>query len=80
MEKTEKTEKLIKLLSGVRPDVDFANETRLVSDGIIDSFDIVAVVADINDTFGVNVGVIDLLPENFDSAGAMLELIQRKLK
>ena len=73
-------EKLLKILSGVRPDVDFANEKQLVSDGILDSFDIVALVADINDAFGVDVGVTDLLPENFDSAEAIYALIQRKLK
>ena len=73
-------EKLLKILSGVRPDVDFANEKQLVSDGILDSFDIVALVADINDAFGVDVGVTDLMPENFDSAEAVYELIQRKLK
>jgi len=73
-------EKLLKILSGVRPDVDFNSEKQLVTDGILDSFDIVAIVADINDAFGVDVGVTDLMPENFDSADAIYALIQGKLK
>ena len=73
-------EKLLKILSGVRPDVDFANEKQLVTDGVLDSFDIVALVADINDAFGTTIGVTDLMPENFDSAEAVNALIQRKLK
>ena len=73
-------EKLLKLLADIRPDVDFAAEVSLVTDGILDSFDIVAVVSEINDTYGVSIGVVDLLPENFDSAEAIYNLIQRHLK
>jgi len=73
-------EKLYELLAGIRPDVDFAAETKLVSDGILDSFDIVAVVSEINDAYGVSIGVMDLLPENFDSAEAMCKLIRERLK
>ena len=72
-------DKLYKLLAEIRPDVDFASETKLVSDGILDSFDIVAVVSEINDAYGVSIGVMDLLPENFDSAEAMHALIQERL-
>lgn len=72
-------DKLYKLLAEIRPDVDFAAETKLVSDGILDSFDIVAVVSEINDAYGVSIGVMDLLPENFDSAEAMHALIQERL-
>ena len=73
-------EKLIELLSDIRPDVDFAGQTSLVTGGVLDSFDIVAVVSEINDAFGVSIGVTDLLPENFDSAEAIYALIQRRLK
>lgn len=73
-------EKLLQLLADIRPDVDFAAETKLVTDGILDSFDIVAAVSEINDVYGVSIGVTDLLPENFNSAAAMYELIQERLK
>ena len=73
-------EKLLKLLADIRPDVDFATEINLVTDGILDSFDIVAVVSEINDAYGISIGVADLLPENFDSAEAMYRLIQERLK
>ena len=73
-------EKLIKLLAEIRPDLDFAAETKLVSDGLLDSFDIVAIVSDINDAYGTSIGVTELLPENFDSAEAIYELIQRQSK
>lgn len=72
--------KLLKILAEIRPDVDFAAEKKLVTDGILDSFDIVAVVSEINDAFDASIGVTDLLPENFDSAEAIFALIQEKTK
>ena len=71
-------EELIKLLSEIRPDVDFASETNLATDGILDSFDIVTIGSELNETYNISIGVTDLLPENFDSAEAILELIRRK--
>ena len=68
-------EQLMKILTELRPDVDFENETALVSDGILDSFDIVSLVGEINAEFDVTVGVDELEPENFDTVDAMLELI-----
>lgn len=68
-------EQLMKILTELRPDVDFENETALVSDGILDSFDIVSLVGEINAEFDITVGVEELEPENFDTVAAMLDLI-----
>ena len=44
-------EKLIEILKKIRPDVDFATETALVDDGILDSFDIVSIISELDDEF-----------------------------
>ena len=44
---------------------------------MLDSLDIVAIVTDVNDEFEVDINVNDLLPENFNSAKALYELIQK---
>lgn len=72
-------EKLLELLKGVRPDVDFENETALIDDGILDSFDVVSIISEIDDTFGVQIRINELDPENFNSAGSIWNLI-KKLK
>lgn len=69
-------EKLLAVLKELRADVDFENETALVTDGILDSFDIVSLVAELNSEFDITIGVDDLEPENFDTVDAMLELIK----
>jgi len=73
-------EKLIKLLSEVRPDLDFEKETRLVDDGTLDSFDMVSIIAAISDAYGVDIKGKDLTPANFNSANAILELINKEIQ
>lgn len=68
-------DQLLKILNELRPDVDFESETALVTDGILDSFDIVSLVAELNGEFDVTIGVDDLEPENFDTVDAMLQLL-----
>lgn len=71
-------EKLYKILEEARADVDFRNlKEKLIDDGILDSFDIIAIVGEINEGFGIEISVEDLLPENFNTPEAMMELIQK---
>lgn len=70
-------EELMRILSELHPDVDFTAETDLVGDGILDSLDIVTLITEINDAFDVNIPAEEILPENFCSAEAMMELIRR---
>ena len=70
-------EKLLELLKGVRADVDFENEDALIDDGILDSFDVVAIISEIDDQFDVQIRINELDPENFNSAEAIWQLIQK---
>ena len=70
-------EKLLEILQSVRPDVDFETEDALIDDEILSSFDIIAMVSEINVQYGIEIQVDDLLPENFNSVDAILELIER---
>lgn len=68
---------LIEILMSVRPDVDFEEEDALIDDEILSSFDIIAMVSEINVQYGIEIRVDDLLPENFNSVDSILELIER---
>ncbi len=65
----------MEILKELRPDVDFEKEKALVTDGILDSFDIVSLVGELNSEFSISIGVDDLEPENFDTVEAMEALI-----
>ncbi len=70
-------EELLKVLKEIKPDVDFENEDNLIGDELLDSFDIVSIVAAIDDEFDVKITAKDIIPENFNSAEALYDLIQR---
>jgi len=70
-------EDLINILVELKPGVDFEEEENLIEDGILDSFDIVNLVAKIGEEFEVEITPADLIPENFSSAETIYELIQR---
>ena len=68
-------EEVMEILTDIRGDVDFENETKLIDDNILASLDIVAIVGEFNDVFDIEITVEDLVPENFNSVDAMIELI-----
>lgn len=67
---------LMEILNELRPDVDFETETSLIDDGVLDSFDIVALVGELNDAFDIEIKPNNLVPDNFNSAEAMMALIE----
>ena len=71
-------EQLLKILNETCPGLNFEKETALIDDGILESLDIVSIVGEIMDEFGVELNVDDLLPENFNSARAMMDLIDSR--
>ena len=70
-------DKLMKILEDICPDVDFENETALVDDMILSSFDILSIISEISDTFGITLSPAEIIPENFNSAKSLWEMIQR---
>ncbi len=68
-------EEVMEILTDIRGDVDFENEAKLIDDNILTSLDIVAIVGEFNDVFDIEITVEDLVPENFNSVDAMIELI-----
>lgn len=70
-------EKLFDILEGIRPDVDFKTEQKLMDDGILDSFDIVSIISELNDEYEIAIRVNELSPENFNSAEAIMSMVKR---
>lgn len=71
-------EKLLEILTEICPGIDFANEKHLIDDGLLESLDIITIVTELMDAFDVELNVDDLLPENFNSAEAIMDMIEDK--
>lgn len=70
-------EELLEILNNLHPEVDFDTCTTLVDDKIIDSFDIVTIISEVNEEYDVVIPAEEIVPENFNSAQALYDLIQR---
>lgn len=70
-------DELIAILKDIHPDVDYEQATNLIDGKILDSFDIISLVSEINDKFDVVVSAEYMIPENFNSARALWALIQK---
>ena len=68
-------ERVLAILQGVRDDVDFEGEMALIDDGILDSFDIISIVGELNDEFDIEITADELEPENFNTLDAIVELV-----
>lgn len=70
-------EQLYAILEKCCPTIDFHTENKLITDKLIDSIDLVSIIAEIEDAFNVSIDVEDIDPSNFDSAEKIWELINR---
>ena len=70
-------DQLLELLKDVNEDVDFTTQTAIIDDEVIDSLDLTGLIADIEDTFDIEIGMNDIVPENFNTVDAKWAMIQR---
>lgn len=73
-------EKIIEILTDLRPEFDFTEDVNFIEEGMLDSFDMVALVADLENGFGVKIDGVDIVPENFCSLEALENLINNSRK
>lgn len=69
-------EQIIKILTELRPEFDFTQEgVDFIEEGMLDSFDLVTLVSELDNTFGISIDGVDILPENFSSVNAIAALL-----
>jgi acyl carrier protein len=71
---------IVKILTELRPEFDFSVDADFIEEGMLDSFDLVNLVSDIENEFGVVIDGMDILPENFSSVENIESLINRSKK
>ena len=75
MEKRSTMEELMEVLSALKPD--FTKETELIDEGLLESFDVITLIAELEDQFGVEIPAEEIVPENFNSAEGIWRLLER---
>ncbi len=70
-------EKILKILSGIRPEYDFTTSEDFIEEGLLDSFDMVTLVTDLEDAYNIIIDGLDVIPENFATVEAILETVKK---
>lgn len=71
-------DKILKILQDCRPEFNFSEEgLNFIEEGMLDSFDVVNLVSDLDSTFGISIDGMDILPENFSTLEAIMNLLKK---
>lgn len=69
--------KILAILEEIRPEFDYTESSDFIEDGYLDSFDMVTLVASLEDKFGIVIDGIDIVPENFNSLESIVKLLEK---
>jgi acyl carrier protein len=73
----ETKEQILAILKEVKPTKNLENVTDIIEGGYIDSFELMSLVMRLNETFGIEITIDELVPENFNSVVAISEMVDR---
>ena len=68
-------ENVIEILKSVKPTKDFAGVEDIIEGGYLDSFELMALIAALSDAFEIEIGVDEIVPENFNSVEAIVAMV-----
>lgn len=70
-------EVILEILQSIREDGDFENSADFIEDGLLDSFEIVNLVSELEEKFLIEIRGTDIVPENFTSLDVMTALVEK---
>ena len=70
-------EKLIEILEGLNPDIDYETCENLIDGRYLDSLTILALISEIEDEFDVEIPTVEIIPANFNSVKNIYNLIEK---
>jgi acyl carrier protein len=68
---------IAEILKEIRPEFDFTASTDFKADGMLDSFDMVALVAALDKNYGISISGVDIIPENFQNLETIAALLRK---
>lgn len=71
------TEQIMEIIRDMKPTAVFDEDTELITEGILDSLDIVSLVATLMDEFDVEITAVDVIPENMNAVSSMAAMVER---
>lgn len=73
-------QQILSILKDIQPAYEFESNVNFVEQGYLDSFDVITLVSELEDTFNIAISALDIVPENFSSVEAITSLVDRSPK
>ena len=70
-------EKIVSILTELRPEFDFNEPLDFIEAGMLDSFDVINLVTALDSEFGISIDGTDVLPDNFSSVENIEALLRK---
>ncbi len=68
---------IVEILRGIRPEADFTTSEDFIADGLLDSFDVVTLVATLDRIYGISIDGVDIVPEHFQNLDTLAALLRK---
>jgi acyl carrier protein len=68
---------VLEVLKGIRPEFDFTTSDDFIADGMLDSFDVVTLINELDSRYGISIAGTDILPENVRNIAAIEQLLHK---
>jgi acyl carrier protein len=68
---------VLEVLNGIRPEFDFTTSEDFIADGMLDSFDVVTLINELDQSYGISIAGTDILPENVRNVAAIKQLLHK---
>ena len=72
-------EKILNILSEIRPEFDFSDSSNFIEDGLLDSFDLMSLVSELDEQLSISIEGVEIIPENFENLDAIEKLVLKHL-
>lgn len=70
-------EQVMNILKEIKPTKDLTTVTDIIEGGYLDSFELMSLIAQLGDDFGIEIDVDEIMPENFNSVDAIAAMVER---
>ncbi len=71
--------KVLEILQELDDSVDYEHEDKLIDERKVDSFGMIGLIGDMEDTFDIEIDPSDMVNDNFNSLDAIVAMIKRHM-
>ena len=70
-------ETILEILDDIKPGVEMDGRIDLATGNVLESFDILTLISELNAEFGIMIPLEEVIPDNFDSVDGIAALVDR---